>query len=317
VAGGLYYLWQQQLLSRQAQNTEQAKTVKRLSELKADISRLTSGLQTARDDQNRAVTEQLELEAALNRLRTRIGQDRRDWTVAEAEYLLAIANRRLQLEQDVRTALAALEIADARLMYLADPAYHPVREQIAIELRALRAVPQADRQGLALELSALASAVDSLSLPGAPKRSEIKSAASGEREINDWRSFISALWSDIKGLVTFRQGVDAAVPLLAPEQQYFLRTNLRLQLESARLALLQKESEVYRSALNDASAWLNTYFEPGDAATQGMKEALGRLQAEKIVTPLPDISTSLHTLRQLLKKQGRTAGPEKPEENGQ
>ena len=229
---------------------------------------------------------------------------------------MAIANQRLQLEQDVRTALVALESADARLMFLADPAFHPVREQIAIELRALRAVPRLDRQGLALELSSLASAVDSLSLPGAPTRSEKTTISSGAREINGWRSFVSVLWSDLRGLVTIRQGVEAAVPLLAPEQQYFLRTNLRLQLESARLALLQQEPEIYRSALNDASAWLGRYFNAQDAATVAMKKTLKRLLAEQIVTPLPDITTSLFTLRQLLKKLGRTVIPKKSEGNG-
>ncbi len=118
VAGGLYYLWQQQNLSREAQDTEQTKTATKLSELKADVSRLTSVLQTSRDDQSRASTERVELEVALQSLRTRIGQDRHDWGIAEVEYLLAIANRRLQLEQDVRTALLALESADGRLMFL-------------------------------------------------------------------------------------------------------------------------------------------------------------------------------------------------------
>lgn len=317
VAGGLYYLWQQQNLSRQDQDIEQTKTATKLSELKADVSRLTSALQTSRDDQSHASTERVELEVALQSLRTRIGQDRHDWGIAEVEYLLAIANRRLQLEQDVRTALVALESADARLMFLADPVFHPVREQLAIELRALRAVQQLDREGLALELSSLTSAVETLVLPGAPKRSEKTGLSSEDHEINDWRSFLSAVWRDVKGLVTIRQGADAAMPLLSPEQQYFLRINLRLQLESARLALLQKSPEVYRSTLTDANRWLETYFVSGDAATQSMKKALERLRTEQIVTPLPDITTSLHTLRQLLKKQGRSASQKTSLESGQ
>ncbi|MCK5639740.1 MAG: uroporphyrinogen-III C-methyltransferase [Gammaproteobacteria bacterium] len=317
LAGGLYYLWQQHNLSRQAQDTEQAKTVERLSELKADISRLTSALQRSREDQKRAGTERVELEAALQSLRTRIGQDRHDWGIAEVEYLLAIANRRLQLEQDVTTALTALESADTRLIFLADPVFHPVREQVAIELRALRAVRQVDREGLALELSSLASAVDSLALPGAPRRSEKTGTPDEKGEINDWRGFLLAVWRDIKGLVTIRQGADAAMPLLSPEQQYFLRSNLRLQLESARLALLQKSPEVYRSALNDATGWLETYFVSEDAATQSMKKALERLRTEHVVTTLPDITTSMLTLRQLLKKQRQSAKQKKSREGSQ
>ncbi|RRQ21865.1 hypothetical protein D6C00_07845 [Thiohalobacter thiocyanaticus] len=80
------------------------------------------------------------MERAFGVLRAQVGRSQEAWVLAEAEYLLHVANQRLQLARDVDTALAALATADQRLQELANAAYLPVREQISRELGALRSV---------------------------------------------------------------------------------------------------------------------------------------------------------------------------------
>ena len=84
-------------------------------------------------------------------------QDKRgsneDWALAEVEYLLIIAMHRLLLEEDVMTALAAMEAADLRLKDLGNPGLLPVRQQLATDINQLRSVNLADIAGMAIYLA--------------------------------------------------------------------------------------------------------------------------------------------------------------------
>ncbi len=127
----------------------------------------------ARLDRAEAAHEARErdLERAFSSLRTRLGRDRGGWIVAEAGYLLSIANQRAQLSGDAATALAALEEADRRLAALADPAFRPVRARIAQEITALKAAPRVDLTGIEARIAALIAQVDTLPVAGARVRS--------------------------------------------------------------------------------------------------------------------------------------------------
>jgi uroporphyrin-III C-methyltransferase len=87
-------------------------------------------------------------------------------------------------------------------------------------------------------------------------------------------------------------------PLLAPEQEYFLRLNLKLKLESARLALLEDDPVVWRAALREARDWLDRWFDVDETAVSSAADELERLAAAEIRPQRPDISRSLELLRQ-------------------
>src|SRR5690606_32604161 len=73
-------------------------------------------------------------------------------------------------------------------------------------------------------------------------------------------SLWQSIWQDLKQAVTIRRLDQPLPPLLAPEQHYYLKQNLRLMLEQASLALLDKNAEVYQASLTKAAAWLTQYF---------------------------------------------------------
>ena len=240
------------------------------------------------------------LEETIGALREQIGRDQSGWILAEAEYLLLVANHRLRLERDADTALAALTIADERLRETGDPALIGVREQIAAEASALKTLSRPDLTGLALALMGLANQVDKLPLQStylsvAPTKS---SREAGAQQVEDWRELAGAVWGDLKGLVTVRHREEALRPMLAPEQQYLLRQNLRLQLEAARLALLRTDQQQLNHALQIAREWIPQFFDDRSAATQGMMSELDRIAGIEIRPDLPDISGSLKALRE-------------------
>jgi uroporphyrin-3 C-methyltransferase len=121
---------------------------------------------------------------------------------------------------------------------------------------------------------------------------------------------LPALWSDIKGLVTIRRLSQSVTPLLPPEQGFFLRQNLALKLEAARVALLQREPATYQGALSEAQGWMSRYFDASAPAVRSALDNLARLREANIAPTLPDIGDSLRQLRRLKRELAAEVRPE-------
>ncbi|MDE2088875.1 MAG: uroporphyrinogen-III C-methyltransferase [Gammaproteobacteria bacterium] len=297
-AAGGYYLAresQRRLLAGQRQT---AVLAQRLEALQAQSNARAAQIDTAL----RALgSRQQTLQAAVDALNRLAGTGRHGWLLAEAKYLLNVANQRLLLERDVPTAIAALSTADRRLRATGDPGLLPVRKKIAAEIEALKAVPQPDVTGMALRLEALASRVDALPLASAQPRAVAAPAdgqGAGASPPHGWRQALEAVWSGLRRLVVVRHTNHPPAPMLAPSQQYFLYQNLILKLETARLALLNGDAPVFRDSLSTAGRWIGTYFDTRDAAVAGALKQLQQMAAVNIHPALPDISASLRLLRQ-------------------
>ncbi|MBZ0072242.1 MAG: uroporphyrinogen-III C-methyltransferase [Thiohalobacteraceae bacterium] len=270
---------------------------------------------TLEGEQRTLAAAQVALEGSLGTLRAQLGRGQSGWVLAEVQYLLRVANQRLQLQRDVGTAVAALSSADQRLQELADPGLNPVREQLAREIAALNAVAQPDIPGIALALDSLATRVATLPLKdtrpshGAEVETEPGGAAP---TANDWRRLPALVWRELKRLVVVRRDATPVAALLAPEQQYFLQQNLRLQLESARLAALQAAPEPYQASLRTARAWLDTYFAGDDPRVTAVLGRLAQLAEIDVRPALPDISASLRQLRQQIRLAELAGGRGRP-----
>lgn len=308
-AGGGYLLWQR--LDRTAAEAASARTAlaERVDGVAGRLGDLEGRLAGVADRAARVAERQTALETRLNGLRQRLSDGGTGWVVAETEYLLRMANRRLQLSRDVAAAIKALEAADVRLAGLGEPAYLPVREAIAEEIAALEAVPRPDVEGLALRLSSLAQRAGTLPVQrprlSAPAPEEPETA----REVSGWREFLAALWSDLQGLVSIRHERPEGLPLLPPEQHEYLRQNVRLKIETARLALLRHEPATYRSVLEEAAAWVQRYFDTDRAEVAQLTGALEELQGVAVRPELPEISGSLRRLKEVnerLAEEGRS-----------
>jgi uroporphyrin-3 C-methyltransferase len=227
----------------------------------------------------------------------------------DVEGLLRIANDRLFLAHDPRTALEALRRADERLSAVDDPAYAETRRRLAHDIATLEAVPKPDVAGAAFELATLESRLEAL----APDRVRAAPAATpvpAEGEASGWRAVLRRWWHSIRSLVVIRR--TQAPPLLAPEQRVFLLQNLRLKLEAARLALLARDDANYHISLQAAKDWIVRYYDTEDPAASGMVDRLAELDRLDIRPQTPDISGSLEALRAALGRRrpddGRAMG---------
>ena len=237
------------------------------------------------------------LENSMSSLQGVSAGARNTWLLAEAEYYMQIANAQLQLAGNPHLATLALGMADERIVQLSDPALTEVRQAIADELAALEVMDKPDIQGITLTLASLARVVDSL-----PLRQIAEAEADKDAAIDPDLSGVDRAWASVKGAVSGLVKVtgpdQTTMPLLTPDAVYFLRTNLTLQLQAARLALLRGEQAVFRQSLDDAAAWLEQYFDAESAQVGSALETIDEIRGGMLAVTTPDISQSLRLLRQ-------------------
>lgn len=241
--------------------------------------------------------------ALLSRISEELSGGRTRFQLAAVEQLLLLANDRLQLQRDVKSALAALDAADARLAQLSDPQLFVVREALAQERAALRAVPVVDLASAALSLASLIARVPQLPLAShAPAQfaspSARESTSPGDLASPGWRRLLQAVQATARSLFTIRREDNArAMRMLPPEAEAVVYNLLSLRLEGARVALLGGNTVAMREQLRSAADWLGAEFKSDDPGVLAARAELERLRFLELTPPLPDISRSLAALR--------------------
>ncbi len=282
---------QRELLSRQRLAVDEAKSTFQQQE------------QKLADENLRLQEREAELRAAVADVHRRVGRSGTQWIIAETEYLMRIANHRLILARDTETARVALELADQRLRDTKDPGWAGVRAQVARDIAKLSTFDAPDTAGLSARLSALIEQIPQLKIARAtigPERTLPERVARKPDE-RSWDTLLDDLWSGFKDSVRIRERDKPVQAMLAPEHQFFLYENLKLHLEAARLGIARNDQTLLRDNLNTANAWLGQYFEPDNATTSALREAIDEMLKVEISPELPDLSQSLRALRVRMK----------------
>ncbi len=212
--------------------------------------------------------------------------------MAEIDFLLRAANERLQLFTDPVAADLALQAADVQVEALNDPMLLSVRQLIAESRQELATVPRIDRVKLSARLTKLQSNV-----PALPFRGEVRQQEETElpEDAGWWATFKHTLAS----LVTVRRRVPEEESLLSLEDKDYLRQGLWLQLESARLALMRNDADVYSASLDRVSDTVDQFFHNGSSDVQALLLEISALKQVEIAPVMPDISAPWTKLRQL------------------
>ncbi len=236
---------------------------------------------------------------ALEALYQELSRTRDESLLADVEQTLLIANQQLQVAGNVKTALIALQAADARLGRLDRPQLAGLRKVIARDIERLKLAPHIDVIGISARLDNLINAVDALPLamelrPPEPPPAK-PGAASGDSSV--WARFTRELWRELRDLVRIQNMERAEVPLLTPAQTYYLRENLKLRLLSARLALLAHDENTYKADLGAARDWLTRYYDARDKIVGNALATVRQLHDSQIRIEVPDVTASLDSVR--------------------
>ena len=236
---------------------------------------------------------------ALEALYQELSRSRDESLLADVEQTLLIANQQLQIAGNVKSALIALQAADARLARLDRPQLAGLRKVIARDVERLKLAPYVDVIGIGARLDNLSSAIDGLPLamevrPAAPAPAKTGAADS---EGNAWTRFTRELWGELRALVRIQNLDRPDMPLLTPAQTYFLRENLKLRLLGARLALLAHDEKSFKADLKAARDWLTRYYDTRDKTVANAVTAVRQVHDSQISIELPDVAASLDAVR--------------------
>jgi uroporphyrin-3 C-methyltransferase len=273
----------------------------------ADLANALRDAQAKLDLLESRIAESQSQQAALEALYRELAPSRDELALTEVEQVLVLASQQLALAGNVQAALAALQLADAKLGRMDLPRLTPLRRSLARDMDELKAVPYVDVPGIAAKLDSALAAIDALPLarderlpPPAPAAPATEEAA--------WMRFVRELWADVKTLVRIEASDRPPAPLVTPSQAYFLRENLRLRLLAARLALLSRDDKSFKVDLAAANTWVGHYFDTRTKPAQTMSATLTQLAATPMPAAMPDLSRSLELVRTL--KMARVEPPE-------
>ncbi|CAJ1789302.1 uroporphyrinogen-III C-methyltransferase [Aeromonas veronii] len=287
LTGGLYLHGHKNAVAQQAE----------LAQLKQQLASALSKIDqtSSKDAEQLAALDQTQqrLQGEMQGLQNRVLDlnDKRpnDWMLAESEYLVRMAGRKLWLEHDLVSAITLLGNADERIAALNDPSLMPIRKALAEDIAKLKGMPRIDREGLTLKLAALSDQIELLplstvSMPEA--KAEPDQAVSTNPD--EWESNLKKNWVKFtENFITIRRRDGAVEALLSPQQEIFLRENLKTKLLQAQLSVYREQQALYEDSLDKAQRWLTQYFDTDNSATRYMQGEIDKLKGEQIQIDYP------------------------------
>ncbi|EKF9627290.1 uroporphyrinogen-III C-methyltransferase [Vibrio cholerae] len=268
---------------KQTRDTLNAQLEQTVSKATSQATEITHRAETVLEQQQKSI-ESLQLAVADIK-----GRRPNDWLLAEADYLVKLAGRKLFLEHDVETATQLMESADQRIAALNDPSLTALRKAMANDITTLKNIPLIDRDGLVLRLISLQQQIDNLPLANAilPADQPQTSQAVSEN-IDDWQTNLkNSLKAFADNFITFRSRNGNVIPLLSPTQHFYLRENLQAKLETAIKGVYTEQQTLYRTALDTAAQWSTSFFNPDDKAVQSFNAALAQLAQQQVQVEYP------------------------------
>lgn len=287
--------------------------------LAQQLATQTSALDTARQQQ--AATSQ-QLAELKQKVATISGSDAQTWMLAQADYLVKMAGRKLWSDQDVTTAAALLKSADASLADMNDPSLIDARRALTHDISTLSALSQVDYDGVILKLNQLSNDVDNLRIADNDSDNEPMDADSNElsSSLREWRQNLVKSWHNfMDDFITIRRRDATAEPLMAPDQDIYLRENIRSRLLIAAQAVPRHQDEIFKQSIDTVSAWTRAWFDSNDPNTKAFLSQLDELSQQSISMDVPEALQSQPLLDKLMETRVRNllAQPAAPSASSQ
>lgn len=260
----------------------------------------------------------------LEELIQSLSRSRDENVLSDVEAAVRLALQQAAITGSAEPLLSALRQADERLARYQQPRMDRVRRAVLQDLDRVKAAGTVDVQSLAIRIDESVRVIDDLPLlaaidrrgaqrdaatrPGgdrtsdtgsgpaspavaAPSRAASAAGGAGTQWLEErWRSMLHQVWSEVRSLVRVTRVESPEAALLAPEQAFFLRENLKLRLLNARLALLSRQFDTVQADLRDAQTSLDRYFDKGSRRVELVREQLRQVaqQARQVTVPRPD-----------------------------
>lgn len=308
--------WQQWQIT-QPQLTLKSHLQQAESGLKNTLQRTEQTLKTQLQTTEQQLKNRLnETKAALTSTRKAMekmsGRRSNDWALAEAEYLMRMAGRKLWLEQDQNTAIRLLQDADERLQHMSDPALIPVRTLVYQDIQTLKSINAVDTSALALKLLSLVQRVPELPLAMVqlPEIEQAEKTETLSHSSSDWKQNLRHSWQQFtQGFITVRKRQDAVRPMMTLQQQWLTRQQVQHFLLQSQGALLANDQALYQKWLEQAANTLLLDFDTSAPAVSQFISGLKQLQQQDISRQYPGEITALKPLQDILQYSSAVEAP--------
>lgn len=288
---------QEQLARQSADSGANAIEARALARQAQDLARDAAARQ--------AVLESRLTEVALQRTQVEdliqsLSRSRDENLLVDVESALRLAQQQTQLTGSAEPLLAALRTAELRLQRAAQPRLARLQAAIARDIVRVRAASVTDVPGVLARLDELVRQVDDLPLANAvPPLAQTETArppSQPSRAPLWWQRWRDAVVEEARGLLRVSRIDAPEAALVAPEQAFFLRENLKLKLLNARLSLLARQNEAARSDVQGALAALQKFFDRSSRRTQAAAAQLQQVAAQVRSAELPRVEETLAAL---------------------
>lgn len=244
------------------------------------------------------------LQSQINKVSAQANaQQPTDWLFSEADFLLNNALCKLVLDNDVDTAVSLLKLADETLAKVNNSQSAAIRSAINQDLKQLLSVAGVDQNAVMQKLSQLANTVDELPVLDV-NFGDDQNATKLSDSLSDWaenaeKSATSFLNHFIR--ISPKHGADRK-ELLAPNQDIYLRENIRLRLQLAIMAVPRQQNELYKQSLEAVASWIRSYFDTNAEVTQSFLKSVDELSEVSIYVDVPSQLQSLSMLDKYLNR---------------
>lgn len=287
-------------LLQQAVNDIQDNTeadAQRLEEIRAAVNQDLEGA-------TRQLTE--EMSDVASRISALQGQmsnlQHRDlaWMNNEASYLMRLAQRKLAMEADVASAMLLLQTVEELLSRQDSPLANSARISVQQDIQRLASLRLPDRVGIAERLNELSRNLDALSLASSPQTTYNASVQQGLSDIeSSAENWWTAALNLIRTVFVWREtDTDGSIALM-PDQELLIKQQLLLQLEQARLAVVQADEGMYQVTLDQLQAIMQRYLDQDNPVAVQLLAGLSDLREVEVTTMLPSLTESASLVRQL------------------
>lgn len=276
-------------------HAEQRSAQTRITHLEQEVAHLSNNTQGI---ENQLVQN----EQVIAHLSEKTDVKDKQWVLAEASYLVKLANFNLQFSHNLPEAELLLKIADHRIASLKDPNLIPVRKSLAEDMAKLAGVPKIDEAGLLLKLNAISGQVNDLPIIATPE--DVKPAESSHHHHHHqpgWKRNLEQGWREIRKLVVVQYHDQPMSKLMSPVNRAYLDMHLHLLLSQASWAIMHGKGTLYQASLQQAQIWVRNYYVGNSAKTQAMINALSTLASVNINPKYPDISNTLQVISNAMK----------------
>lgn len=304
---------QEQLARQSAQSGSQSVEARTLARDAQDLARDSA----ARTSVMEARIAELSLQRTqLDELLQSMSRSRDENLVVDIDSSIRLAQQQAELSGSLQPLVATLKNARQRIERAAQPRLAPVMRALDRDLERLARMSVTDTAGLLTRIEDLVRLVDEMPLLNAvaqPRASRHRGVAGqtarqpepapiegGPTEWSWWQSWGERGWTAVReeaqDLLRVSRIDHPDAILLAPEQAYFLRENLKLKLLNSRLALLSRQWDAARADLAASGMAVNKYFDPAARRTQIVQAQLQQIQANLRTTEQPALQETLAAL---------------------